>query len=108
MSKLYSCDIIDDMIFLTKKHIEQELYEQGIERVEAFEAKMEVGGDGFWCNEFQEVGMNGEYTCGKICDKYAPRNGKSGRCRHHRNCYEMTDKKVTIKAKNNGKDKRDN
>jgi len=62
-----------------------------------YPAKMIVGESFFWCKEFGEVGDVGE-GCGKCCEKYAPRNGKNGRCRHSMNCYEPElDKPKTLK-----------
>lgn len=33
------------------------------------------------------MALSGE-GCGKECSYYKPRNGKNGRCRFSRNCYE--------------------
>lgn len=58
-----------------------------------------VKSDGyFFCDEYKEVGETGE-SCGKQCELYSPRNGKNGRCRHHKNCYEPSDETITIKLK---------
>lgn len=43
--------------------------------------------DVFWCAMHVEYGHRGEATCGLVCDRYAPRNGRNGRCRHHRATY---------------------
>lgn len=45
-----------------------------------FEA-VQIKVDGFFfCKAALECGQSG--TCGKMCDDYAPRNGRSGICRH--------------------------
>lgn len=45
-------------------------------------------GEGFgWCAEFNFHIEKGE-GCGKLCEKYRPRNGKSGICMEWRHCYE--------------------
>lgn len=36
--------------------------------------------DYIWCGFNHEIGERGE--CGKSCSDYAPKNGKSGCCRH--------------------------
>jgi hypothetical protein len=41
----------------------------------------------FWCHQLQEVGTKEDGGCGLQCKHYAPRNGRSGRCRHHGHCY---------------------
>lgn len=49
----------------------------------------------FWCKQHQECGESGPNNgCGTSCSDYEPRNGKSGRCRHHANCYEPDLKEV--------------
>lgn len=46
-----------------------------------------------YCIQFYEFTEKGE-TCGKkICRRYAPRNGKSGMCKHQRPCYDYDDDK---------------
>ena len=53
--------------------------------------------DFFWCHAHQECGESRQ-GCGRECDHYAPRNGKSGRCRHHGHCYENTDETLVIRC----------
>ena len=48
--------------------------------IEVFEAKIDRGLGYFYCHEYGEVGESGE-SCGKQCDGYSPRNGKSGICK---------------------------
>ena len=70
------------------------------------EAKIEYGTEYFWCSHWGASYLKEDrFTCGKICSEYAPRNGKSGRCRHNKNCYEITDKYFKLK---NGRLKRVN
>ena len=52
------------------------------------EAKMVTGDGTFYCSEFGEVGYTGDSDCGIACDYYKPRNGKNGRCKFSKNCYE--------------------
>ena len=75
--------------------LEQQAIDEEIERM-VFPAEIVYGSEFFWCDEFMEVGETGE-SCGKECKKYSPRNGKNGRCRHHKNCYTHADKPITIK-----------
>jgi len=66
-----------------------------IKTLELFEAKRITDTDYFFCKEFQEIGeVNG--TCGKMCDKYKPNNGKSGRCKSYGFTYEQTEKKIIL------------
>jgi hypothetical protein len=55
--------------------------------------------DHFYCKEFDYVGVKSDGECGKICDGYTPKNGKSGMCRHQAKCYEPTGEPITIKIK---------
>jgi hypothetical protein len=60
-----------------------------------YEAKPERIEDAIWCNAVGACGDRG--NCGKVCDMYEPRNGKSGACRRLGRFYEPTDKTVTLK-----------
>ena len=50
----------------------------------------------FWCKAVGEVGENG--GCGKSCNDYEPKNGKSGMCRFKGKFYTHG-QKTTIKLK---------
>lgn len=62
-------------------------------------AKIEPCTSYFYCISEGEVTETDSKTCGKFCDAYKPRNGKSGRCRYHGNCYTPTETKKTIITK---------
>lgn len=79
-------------------YFREQLEERQLPEMKLHVAVMVRGEDFFWCDEFNEVGESGE-SCGKQCDCYSPRNGKNGRCRHHKNCYEPSDEIITIKLK---------
>lgn len=59
------------------------------------EAKREVGVDTFWCKEYQTGGHRRD-GCGKSCESYQPRNGKSGICKHWGFTYEPTKNEVIL------------
>ena len=70
-----------------------------LSEMQIYPAKMVKSEGYFWCNEFDEIGETGE-SCGKLnCDKYVPRNGKNGRCKQHRNCYEPSEISIKITLK---------
>lgn len=69
-----------------------------INEMEVNEAQIEVGTSYFYCRYYDEVGEVGE-SCGKVCGKYKPRNGKNGRCIYSDNCYIPTDKTIILKLK---------
>lgn len=69
------------------------LREGVLTHVRLYPAVKEKGTGDFYCNEFDFVGnsrmASADYhRCGRACDAYAPRNGKSGRCRHSKAVYD--------------------
>jgi len=76
--------------------------ENGINQMQAFEAKIEHNTGYFFCRHFLEVGEVGQ-GCGKRCKQYKPRNGKNGRCINSANVYEHTDKSIIINLKTHKK-----
>lgn len=82
----------------TKEYHLDFMRDNGLRKMEVFEAKAETGTGYFFCKEFQETGESYQETCGKICGKYSPRNGKNGRCRHSGFVYEKTDKSIILKV----------
>lgn len=67
-----------------------------IQEMRLFEAEIDYNTGYFWCEMFHEIGESGE-GCGKMCEKYKPRNGKNGRCKFHKNTYSQTDKIKILK-----------
>lgn len=59
------------------------------------EAEREYGTGFFTCQHFGQVGESKE-SCGKLCEGYAPRNGKSGICKHHGPVYTASNKILTL------------
>ena len=95
MAKLYFCSNDYDEACYSLDYFQEQLG-NGLTELIIYPAKMVTDSEYFYCAEFQEVGEVGE-GCGKMCDKYEPRNGKNGRCRHARNCYEpIMDKPITL------------
>jgi hypothetical protein len=96
MAKFYSSKYEDECY--QKQHFIEYMIENNLSEIELTEEKQMNNSGYFWCTEFLEMGEVGE-SCGKICKKYIPRNGKNGRCRFSNNVYESTDKKITLKNK---------
>lgn len=63
---------------------------------EAYEAVREKRSEFFYCQAVHEVTTKGQGTCGRVCKKYAPRNGKSGICKLNSPVYYIGEK-VTLK-----------
>lgn len=87
-NKYYFADIIDEEFCYQKAFLIEDMKERELQEMEVFEAKRETGTDYFYCKEFQEFGSKDDGGCGKICDKYSPRNGKNGICKHWGFTYE--------------------
>lgn len=91
----------DSEVCYQEDHFQFIMYDEGIDEIEVFEAiPAIIGGGVFWCTEHSFCGDDSHDSCGRInCDQYDPRNGKNGRCRHHRIwLYEYGDK-VILKKK---------
>lgn len=93
MAKKYFRDEEDEFCY-TKASIIEQMKNEGITKLTVIEAQR-TDVDYFFCKEFDTVGERGE-GCGKECEAYIPRNGKSGICKHWRHCYEPTDNELTI------------
>ena len=72
--------------------------ENGLTEVRAYEAKAEKIENVFYCRAvgtFTDTAYDN--PCGKQCEDYSPRNGKSGRCRYHDvYSYDKTDKMIVL------------
>jgi len=97
MAKKYF-DKVDGEMCYTLDYYRDKMKFEGIEEMTLIESKPKFGSGFFWCKVHCFVGDKNEGTCGKLCDDYKPRNGKSGRCVHSANCYEPTDIEITISA----------
>ena len=63
--------------------------------VELFEAIPEKVVGMFWCRKIGEPGEVG--SCGKHCNEYSPKNGKSGMCRYKNNTFYRYGRKIIVK-----------
>jgi hypothetical protein len=68
--------------------------DEGLSEVTLFTAEKEKIEGVFYCHAVGECGEEG--TCGKQCDDYAPKNGKSGMCKHKGMTYAPAEE-VTFK-----------
>ena len=96
--KKYFVPIFSEEFCYPKDTIIEKMKYEGLTEVKANLAEIHKSNDFFYCKEFGNIGEKGE-SCGKICDFYTPKNGKSGCCKHVGNLY-IYGKEVTIKCKN--------
>lgn len=85
-------DISDEESCRTKGSWITEMKELGIDKLTLHPAKREVNSQAFYCQKDDTLLGKDQGYCGKAnCESYAPRNGKSGLCKHYRNPYELAD-----------------
>ena len=73
----------DAELCYSKEHFIEGMEDEGITEMEVLEANPDSKSDYFWCKEHGFCGDDTRETCGSECKEYAPRNGKSGCCKHH-------------------------
>ena len=97
--KLYFAPHIDDERCYTLPAIVEMMKEHDLSETEIQPAQKDAISDGFfYCKHFETIGENGE--CGKFCEGYLPKNGKSGICKHKGHCYERSGKVLILRLVN--------
>lgn len=70
--------------------------DEGLTEIELFEAIPEKVDGVFWCRAADECAEEG--YCGKQCEEYEPKNGKSGMCRHKCNTFHTHGEKIVFRV----------
>lgn len=87
-SRYYFCDGDDEScrpLSVIRKYIQ----DMQLKQITIYPALMMIGEPYFFCSFHGECGSSDEDSpCGLACGSYEPRNGKNGRCRYSKNCYE--------------------
>ncbi len=83
----------DELCYPLEYHL-MNAKEDGIEELELWEAEPEIFEGMFWCQAVCAVTEEGH--CGKGCEDYTPKNGRSGMCIHKGKFYTIGEK-VKIK-----------
>jgi len=96
--KYYFCDLMDDENCFDYQEIVEFCNENNLNQITVFEAKRVTGEGVFYCDFFNTSGYVEDSGCGRFCEKYEPLNGKNGRCKHSKYCYERG-KKINLKMK---------
>jgi len=73
----------DSELCYSENYFQERMKEYGLNELEVFEAIPDKFDGIFWCKEHLFSGDGTKDYCGKQCDEYKPRNGKSGCCIHH-------------------------
>lgn len=97
MKKFYFENSESEFCYLKSFLIEKAKEEQ-LKEVEFYEAIQDKNSGYFYCRHFGVVCENSDVSCGKYCDAYNPKNGKTGMCKAKGICY-MHGEKVKFKIK---------
>jgi hypothetical protein len=87
----------DSEFCFSKEYFIEKAKEAGLNEVELFLAEEEKIDGIFYCKEFQLITESG--ICGKCCENYNPRNGRSGICKSKSNALFYPSEKIKIKIK---------
>ena len=75
-------ETVDAKLCYPESYFQDEMRDNGLTEMTVLEAipMKSSETDYMWCKENEAAGEKGE--CGRFCDAYEPRNGKSGMCKH--------------------------
>jgi len=90
----YYFRIGDDTCYKIESHLAYMVL-SNITKMNIVLAERDINSDYFFCQHYKETGEKGQ--CGKSCDAYSPRNGKSGACKFVGYVYSETDKVYELK-----------
>ena len=93
--KYYFRSTESEMCYSLEYHL-VDAKDEGLKEIELFEAMPEKIDGMFFCRAVGEI--TEAPFCGKQCDDYEPKNGKSGMCKHKSNFWVPGEKK-TFKVK---------
>jgi len=94
--KFYFADEIESEFCYSLEYHKRTLEREGLEKIKLTEAIILQDKSVFYCSAFGSVGEIAESDCGSSCKEYNPRNGKSGRCRYSKSCYEHGVRKFVL------------
>ena len=99
--KLYFAPSIDDERCYTLDSIVDQMRFNNLSEIDLLLAVRDSASCGyFYCKYYDSVGESIDGECGKYCDGYEPRNGKSGNCRHKGSCYSQSEDTFLLKLVN--------
>jgi len=81
------------------EEIKDMMRDDGVNELHVEKAIRDTGGGFYYCISYGDVGETSDGHCGSNCEKYIPRNGKSGICKSHRPTY-VGGEKILIKLNN--------
>lgn len=75
----YFRNLDDERCYTLDYHL-SDAKDEGLTEMDLYEAVPEKVNGFFWCRAVDESAEEG--FCGKDCEEYEPKNGRSGMCRH--------------------------
>ena len=75
----------DEMCYKIDVHLKY-MVEHDMQKMDVFKAVRVRSKDWIFCKEYGTISERGE--CGRVCSGYAPKNGRSGACKHLGGLYE--------------------
>ena len=95
----YYFEYINSEICYPLKYFKDKMKDEEIEKMTLYEGEKTYVLGYFWCREFMFPCEKGQDTCGKDCEFYKPKNGKSGCCKHYSNVFYEPSEKIKILKK---------
>jgi len=92
--------------YTLNKHVD-DMREHELDELTLHEAEREIDGQYMWCSlhngeiERKRYNHYADTGCGKDCEDYKPRNGRSGICHHLTHCSEETGRIFRLTIVNN-------
>ena len=96
MRKKYYFEFSDSEICHTEDYFQDRMIDEGLIVIEVYEAIPDKISGMFWCKVIAFCGDDTADSCGKQCNEYSPRNGKSGCCKHHTAWLYYHSNKITL------------
>lgn len=86
----------DAEICYTEDYWKDHMRMEGTAKIEVMQAVPDKIPGIFWCKNDAFCGDDSSQTCGKQCNAYAPRNGKSGCCKYYTTRIYLHGDKITL------------
>lgn len=88
-----------ELCYRLSSHIEN-MIDAGIDELKLHLAERETDSGYFYCRFYGSVGEKSDGECGKMCEGYEPRNGKSGACKHSGYTYDNAGRQFLLRIEN--------
>ena len=87
----------DAEVCYTEEYFKNYMEQEGITKIEVMQAVPDKEKGIFWCKHEAFCGDDSSESCGKQCNAYAPRNGKSGCCKYYTTTIYLHGELITLR-----------